>query len=127
MCGRSRLFVLAAWIALAPTAFAEEAPKHAVHLEIHDGLTGSGLAVSIHRDAESGSKALDFMEDVVGMEYRRYPGVGVFVTSLCGVEAPDGAFWALSVDGERVTKGISDLHIKKPVSIRWDLVELEEE
>ena len=66
------------------------------------------------------------MEDVVAMEYRRYPGVGVFVTSLCGVDAPDGAFWALSVDGERATKGISDLTIDEPIRIRWDLVQLEE-
>lgn len=125
MRGRVHPFVHAAWIAFALAAFSDQSPKHAVHLEIRDELTGSGLAVSIRRDAESGAGALDFMAGLIVVEYRRFPGVGVFVTSLCGVDAPHGAFWALSVDGERSTKGISELHIERPVSIRWDLVEIE--
>ena len=66
------------------------------------------------------------MDEVVDMEVRRYPGVGVFVTTLCGVAAPKGTFWALSIDGERATTGVSDLTIKEPIHIRWALVRLEE-
>ena len=46
----------------------------------------------------------------------------MFVTSLCGVAAPDGAFWTLTVNSVRAGIGISDLTIEEPVHIRWDLV-----
>lgn len=125
---RRRLWTLVhgAWFLLALSATGEEASQVAVHLEIRDEITGSDLEVSISRRASVGTKGIDFMDEVVDMKSRRYPGVGVFVTSLCGVEAPKGAFWALSIDGERATKGISDLTINEPIRIRWDLVELEE-
>ena len=96
-------------------------------MEVRDGLTGSDLAASVRREVEAGTAALEFMEDVVAFEYRRYPGVGVFVTGLCGVTAPRGTFWALSVNGRRAEKGISDLRIEEPVRIRWDLVEMDAE
>lgn len=121
--------VHAAGLALACcAALAEEtAPQVAVHLEITDELTGSGLEVSIRRNVAAGTKAVDFMDGVVDMEVRRYPGVGVFVTTLCGVAAPKGTFWALSINGERATTGVSDLTIEEPVHIHWALVTLEEQ
>ena len=126
---RRRVWALvhAAWLAFALSTLADEAPRVAVHLEIRDELTGSDLDVSIRRQVATGTDALDFMDAVVEVEYRRYPGVGVFVTSLCGIAAPKGAFWALSIDGERAEKGISEVDIERPVRIRWDLVELGEQ
>ena len=118
-------FVHGAWLLLALAAGAEEASLVAVHLEIRDELTGSDLEVSIRRKASVGTKGIDFMGEVVDVESRRYPGVGVFVRSLCGVEAPNGAFWALSIDGERAKKGISELRIERPVHIGWDLVKMD--
>lgn len=123
---RAWTLVHAAWLAFVLSALADEAPRVAVHLEIRDELTGSDLDVSIRRQVATGTAAVDFMDEVVEVEYRRYPGVGVFVTSLCGIDAPKGAFWALSIDGERAKKGISELSIERPVRIRWDLVELEQ-
>ena len=125
---RRRVWTLVhgAWLLLAFSPVAEEARQVAVHLEIRDELTGSDLDVSIRRKATVGTKGIDFMDEVVDIKSRRYPGGGVFVTSLCGVEAPKGAFWALSIDGERAAKGISDLTINEPVRVRWDLVEMEE-
>ena len=117
--------VHAVWLAFALAALADEAPRVAVHLEIRDELTGSDLDVSIRRQAATGTDAVDFMDEVVEVEYRRYPGVGVFVTSLCGIAAPKDAFWALSIDGERAEKGISELSIERPVRIRWDLVKMD--
>lgn len=124
---RRRVWTLvhATWLAFALSAFADEAPRVAVHLEIRDELTGSDLDVSIRRQVATGTDAVDFMDEVVEVEYRRYPGVGVFVTSLCGIAAPKGAFWALSIDGERATKGISELSIERPARIRWDLVKMD--
>ena len=107
--------VLACHAAAAPAAVS-------VHLEIRDELTASGLAVSIHRDVTVGTDALAFMESVVAVEYRSYPGAGVFVTSLCGVSAPDGMFWALMIDGERATRGIAEIDIEADMHIRWELV-----
>ena len=119
--------VHATWLLLALSAFGEETPKVAVHLEIRDELTGSDLEVSIRRNATVGTKGIDFMDEVVDMESRRYPGVGVFVTSLCGVEAPKGTFWALTIDGERAKKGISELSIERPIRIGWELVKMDSE
>ena len=93
-----------------------------VHLEIRDELTASGLAVSIHRKVTPGTDAFEFIESVVAVEYRSYLGAGVFVTSLCGVAAPDGMFWELTIDGERATRGIADLDIEADMHIRWELV-----
>lgn len=120
-------FVHCVWLLLALSPAAAEARQVAVSLEIRDELTGSDLKVSISRKASVGTKGIDFMDEVVDMEFRRYPGVGVFVTSLCGVEAPNGAFWALSIDGERAKKGISELRIERPVRIGWDLVKMDPE
>lgn len=114
---------LAAWVAVLLACHAAAAPAAvSVHLEIRDELTASGLAVSIRRDVTPGTDALEFIESVVAVEYRRYPGAGVFVTSLCGVVAPDGMFWALMVDGDRATRGIADLDIEADIHIRWELV-----
>lgn len=125
MCRRVWPLVHAAGFAFALSALADEAAHVAVHLEIRDDLTGSDLDVSIRRQVATGTDAVDFMDEVVALEYRRYPGVGVFVTSLCGIAAPKGAFWALSIDGERATKGISELSIDRPVRIRWDLMKMD--
>lgn len=122
---RAWILVHAAWLAFALSALADEAPRVAVHLEIRDELTDSDLEVSIRRKVATGTNAVDFMDEVVEVKYRRYPGVGVFVTSLCGIAAPKGSFWALSIDGERATKGISELSIERPVRIRWDLVKMD--
>ena len=119
-----RSVLCVAWLFLAFASQAAAPARVAVHLEIRDELTGSGLAVSIHRDIAPGTDALAHMESVVTVEYRRYPGVGVFVTALCGVAAPDGMFWALSVDGARSDRGIADLDIEADAHIRWDLVRL---
>ena len=122
---RAWAFVHAAWLAFALSALAEQTPRVAVHLEIRDELTGSDLDVSIRRQVAAGTEADDFMDEVVEVEYRRYPGVGVFVTGLCGVAAPKGTFWALSIDGKRAEKGISELRIERPVRIRWELSRVE--
>ena len=129
MRSRAWATVHAAGLVLACSAAlaAETTRQVAVHLEIRDEVTGSDLEVSIRRNVTVGTEALDFMEGAIDMEVRRYPGVGVFVTSLCGVTAPKGTFWALSIDGERATAGISDLTIEESVHIRWALVEQEEQ
>ena len=124
-CGRRRATGawLATCVAVVLACHAVAAPAVvSVHLEIRDELTASGLAVSIHRDVAPGTDALKLIESVVAVEYRRFPGAGVFVTSLCGVAAPDGTFWELVIDGERATRGIADLDIEADMHIRWELV-----
>ena len=127
MPARGRRSATGAWLAtclvLVLVSHATPAPAPvSVHLEIRDELTASGLAVSIHRDVAPGTDALKLIESVVAVEYRRFPGAGVFVTSLCGVAAPDGMFWELTIDGERATRGIADLDIEANMHIRWELV-----
>ena len=124
-CGRRS--ATRAWLApcvvLVLAYHAAAAPATvAVHLEIRDELTASGLSVSIRRDVTPGTDALLFIESVVAVEYRNYPGAGVFVTSLCGVAAPDGMFWELTIGGERARRGIADLDIEADMHIRWELV-----
>lgn len=109
--------VLACYVVAAPAPVS-------VHLEIRDELTASRLAVSIRRDVMPGTDALKFIEGVVAVDYRSYPGAGVFVTSLCGVAAPDGMFWELMIDGERAMRGIADLDIEADMHIRWELVRI---
>ena len=114
-------------LACAAALAAETTRQVAVQVEIRDELTGSDLEVSIRRNVAAGTEAIDLLDEIVDLEVRRYPGVGVFVTSLCGVTAPKGTFWALSINGERATIGISDLTIDEPVHLRWALVKLEDQ
>ena len=124
---RGRRAAAGAWLATCAAVLlachAAAAPEPvSVHLEIRDELTASGLAVSVHRDITPGTDALKFIESVVAVQYRSYPGAGVFVTSLCGVAAPDGMFWELTINGERAKRGIAGLDIKADMHIRWELV-----
>ncbi len=123
-----RAVQVAGLVLVCAAALAEETTRQvAVHVEIRDELTGSDLEVSIRRNVAAGTEAIDLLGEIVDLEVRRYPGVGVFVKSLCGVTAPQGTFWALSINRERATIGISDLTIEEPVHIRWALVKLEEQ
>ena len=77
-------FVALLALVLASHAAAGPAPV-SVHLEIRDELTSSALAVSIHRDVAPGTDALAFIESVVAVEYRSYPGAS---SSLASAASP---------------------------------------
>lgn len=66
------------------------------------------------------------MQQVVATEVSNYPGVGAFVESIADVRAPRGTFWALSIDGERATMGISEVVVDREMSIEWNLVRIDD-
>jgi hypothetical protein len=55
----------------------------------------NGLALEAKKMVPVGSNAFDVLRDIVTVKYKTFPQLGPMVTSLCGVDAPDGVFWAL--------------------------------
>lgn len=115
---------LAWWLLVLGVAAGAEDHHVAFHLEIIDPITGSALAVNIERKVERGVSALEAMQALVAVESKSFPGVGAFVRGLCGVTAPDGTFWQLSVNGERSAQGIAEWRVDAPMHIRWELVRI---
>lgn len=115
---------LAWWLLALGIAAGAEDHRVAFRLDIVDSITGSALAVSIERKVERGIPALEAMEALVAVESKSFPGVGVFVRGLCGVTAPDGTFWQLSVNDERSERGIAEWRVDAPMHLRWELVQM---
>ncbi len=75
-------------------------------------------------NVDVGMDGLTVMRRVVSTDVDSYPGAGAFVKSIAGVAAPRDAFWALSIDGERSSVGISEIVVDRQMSIEWNLVRL---
>jgi hypothetical protein len=72
---------------------------------------------------EKGITALEAMESLVPVEYSTSE-YGAFVTSINGVTPGEGHYWALYVDGEYATQGISAYILEENMSVEWKLEEL---
>ncbi len=71
------------------------------------------------RSVPQGSNALQILQDTVAVKYKTYPDLGAFVTSLCGVEAPEGMVWTFTVDDKWSAVGIGSLTLERDAVIEW--------
>lgn len=100
---------------------AEPKSDKLVTLKLRIEDSESGLRVEIDRKVPAGSTALAAMQQLIAMETKEFSGLGLFVTSLCGVKAPAGKFWSPEVDGVRAMEGISNLKIDKDLELQWKI------
>lgn len=98
-----------------------EAPADAklVALEITIEDADSGLQLHATRKVAAGVSGLDAMRATVAIETKEFEGLGLFVTSLCGVKPAAGKFWSPAVDGEKSQVGIARIKIEKDTHLRW--------
>jgi hypothetical protein len=88
-------------------------------LRIND--TKSGLILDAKRPVAKGSSAFEVLRETVAVKYRTFPKLGVFITGLCGVDAPHGKVWTFSVDGKWSAVGIGGLTLDRDTVIEWVL------
>jgi hypothetical protein len=98
-----------------------QAPADAklVALEITIEDEESGLRVHATRKVPAGISGIDAMRATVAIETKEFEGLGLFVTSLCGVKPAAGKFWSPTVDGEKSQVGIARIKIEKDTHLRW--------
>ena len=88
-------------------------------LRIND--TKSGLTLDARRPVAKGSSAFEVLRETVAVKYKTFPKLGVFITGLCGVDAPHGKVWTFSVDGKWSDVGIGGLTLDRDTVIEWGL------
>lgn len=79
----------------------------------------SGLSVKVDRRVKRGTTLLAAMRETVVVETKEYPELGHFVTRLCSVAPPEGAFWQPSIDGKPATKGAMLIQLDSDMNVAW--------
>jgi hypothetical protein len=93
--------------------------KHSVLLTLKISDSPSGLAVTATKAVPLGSNALQVLQDTIMVKYKTYPEVGAFVTSLCGIDAPEGKVWTFTVDDKWSNLGIGKVMLERDTVIEW--------
>lgn len=83
------------------------------------------MTVEAKKKISAGFNAFDVLRGTVFVKYKTFPKLGPMVTSLCGVEAPDGVFWTLYVNGKFSEVGIGDLKLENDTTIEWKTQKIE--
>ena len=95
------------------------ATKHSVVLTLRISDSPSGLALTATKAVPLGSNALEVLQDTIMVKYKTYPELGAFVTSLCGIDAPEGKVWTFTVDDKWSSVGIGKVTLERDTVIEW--------
>jgi hypothetical protein len=95
------------------------AAKHDVVLTLKISDGPSGLALTATKTVPAGSNALQTLQDTIMVRFKTYPELGAFVTSLCGVEPPEGKVWTFTVDEKWSNLGIGKVTLERDTVIEW--------
>ena len=93
--------------------------KHSVLLTLKISDSPSGLALTATKAVPLGSNALQVLQDTIMVKYKTYPELGAFVTSLCGIDAPEGKVWTFTVDDKWSNQGIGKVTLERDTVIEW--------
>ena len=93
--------------------------KHSVALTLKISDSPSGLALTATKVVPLGSNALEVLQDTIMVKYKTYPELGAFVTSLCGIDAPEGKVWTFTVDDKWSSLGIGKVTLERDTVIEW--------
>ena len=70
---------------------------------------------------EKGANAFEEMKKVADVQYKVYAGMGALIESIEGIGAEGKEFWALYINGEQSSVGISDVVLDEDMLIEWRL------
>ena len=93
--------------------------RHSVVLTLKVSDSPSGLALTATKAVPLGSNALQVLQDTIMVKYKTYPELGAFVTSLCGIDAPEGKVWTFMVDDKWSNQGIGKVTLERDTVIEW--------
>jgi hypothetical protein len=93
--------------------------RHSVLLTLKISDSPSGLTLMATKAVPLGSNALQVLQDTIMVKYKTYPELGAFVTSLCGIEAPEGKVWTFTVDDKWSKQGIGKVTLERDTVIEW--------
>ena len=93
--------------------------KHSVVLTLKVSDSTNGLTLTATKAVPIGSNALQVLEATIMVKYKTYPELGAFVTSLCGVDAPEGKVWTFTVDDKWSSLGIGKVTLERDTVIEW--------
>ena len=93
--------------------------KHSVLLTLKISDSPSGLTLTATKAVPLGSNALQVLQDTILVKYKTYPELGAFVTSLCGIDAPEGKVWTFTVDDKWSNQGIGKVTLERDTVIEW--------
>ncbi len=93
--------------------------KHSVVLTLKISDSPGGFALTATKAVPLGSNALQVLQDTIMVKYKTYPEVGAFVTSLCGIDAPEGKVWTFTVDDKWSNLGIGKVTLERDTVIEW--------
>ena len=93
--------------------------KHSVLLTLKISDSPSGLTLTATKAVPLGSNALQVLQDTIMVKYKTYPELGAFVTSLCGIDAPEGKVWTFTVDDKWSNQGIGKVTLERDTVIEW--------
>lgn len=97
----------------------DSAARPAVVLTLKIFDKQSGLVLEAKKSVPHGSNAFQILQGTVAVKYKTDPTLGVFVTGLCGIDAPEGMVWTFTVDSNWSNVGIGNLALERDVVIEW--------
>jgi len=89
----------------------------AVTLKVSDKT--AGFTLEAKKLVAADSNAFDFVRHTIAVTYRTDPDVGPVITSLCGISAPRGLVWVVSLDGKPCKGGIGRVTFEKDAVLEW--------
>ena len=108
----------------AQTSEAPSEMQVALTINVFDG-SGENIFTK-NQNVLEGTNAFEAMKTIMGddLEFEMY-SFGPFVKKIVGVEPSTTSYWALYVNGEFASKGISDYVIDADTLIEWKLDEID--
>lgn len=88
---------------------------------INDLKKNDIVSNGVKYSGEAGKSALDILENKHVVETKDFGSLGKMVTSIDGVAAGDGQFWAFYVNGEIAAEGASTYQTSYEDTIQWRL------
>ncbi len=77
-------------------------------------------------DVVNGTTVFDVLNNTFNVEYKKYEGMGIFVTSIEGTEQNSTHYWIYFVDGVPGNVSADNFVLYKDLNITWKLMSLEE-
>ena len=93
--------------------------NHSVRLTLKISDSPRGLTLTATKAVPLGSNALQVLQDTITVKYKTYPELGAFVTSLCGIDAPEGKVWTFKVDDKWSNQGIGKVTLERDTVVEW--------
>ena len=78
-----------------------------------------GLQVDISKKVPQFGSGFDAIRRIVTLEFTHHPNSHLYITELCGIPAPNGHYWAFSVDGKPSTQTIDTVRTDKNTTLEF--------